>query len=122
MAGLWEFPSELLRPAESMAHGLARVGRERLGCDLRAGKSVARFTQQITTRRIDVHAFAATVSESAPPYGSAAATTRWLPPREIRKLPHGSATARILRVLSEGSRVHSRRAGGTARRHGAHSS
>ena len=123
MAGLWEFPGDLLRPAESQAQGLARVGRERLGCNLQGGKSLARFTQHVTTRRIEVSAFEATVSETAPSYGSATTTTRWLPPQDIRKLPHGSATARILRVLSPGPQPPSRRAIRPAdRRQGAQSS
>ena len=109
MAGLWEFPGDLLLPAESMSTGLARVGRERLGRELHGGKSLARFTQHITTRRIEVSAFAATVSERFPAYGKAAAATRWLAPPDIRKLPHGSATARLLEVISEGVPPPSRR-------------
>ena len=101
MAGLWEFPGDLLLPDESRAAGVARVGRERLGRGIRAAKSLARFTQHITTRRIEVSAFEAVLSEPVHHYSAAPQSVRWLSPEAIRKLPHGSATARLLRILAE---------------------
>jgi len=101
MAGLWEFPGDVLRPRETAGEGLKRVGRERLSLAIAARRRVARFSQSITYRRIQVSAYEATLAEPSRPDWKLPPDARWLSPRQVARFPHGSATARLLRLLEE---------------------
>ena len=99
MTGLWEFPGGFLEPGEDAGKGLARIGRERLGVPLRALERLASIRQAITYRRVKVGAYRATLSEPSPSPVRAGGAVRWVRPGELRRLPHGSATRRILEKL-----------------------
>jgi A/G-specific adenine glycosylase len=105
MAGLWEFPGDLLRGRETAGEGLKRVGRERLSAGIATRRRVARFSQSITYRRIQVSAYEATLSEPSRPDWKLPPDARWLSPRQVARLPHGSATGRLLRLLEEAPKV-----------------
>jgi len=99
MEGLWEFPGGFLVPGEDAEKGLARIGRERLGAPLKALERVASIRQAITYRRVKVSAYRATLSEPPPSRRRPGGAVRWVRPGELRRLPHGSATRRILERL-----------------------
>ena len=103
MEGLWEFPGDFLASGESPKAGLSRVGRQRLGRPIQDGGEVARLTQTITYRRIQVSARAALLSEPAPEGWKMPAHARWVTPRRLSQLPHGSLTARLLALLEPGA-------------------
>ena len=111
MEGLWEFPGDILRAPERAASGLRRVGRERLGRPIAAGRRAATFKQSITYRRLQVSAYEAVLSEPSPPRWKLPADARWLTPRRIAQLPHGSATARLLAILGKPAKPGARRPG-----------
>ena len=102
MEGLWEFPGDFLGARESPAAGLRRVGRERLGRPIEAAEEIARLTHTITYRRIRVSARAARLAE--PPTGGwkMPVHARWLTPKSVLRLPHGSLTAKLLALLEPG--------------------
>jgi len=114
MAGLWEFPGGFLNPGESARKGLARIGRERLGAALRLREKMASFRQAITYRRVNVDAYRATLSEPLPAALNAGGAVRWIRPADLKGLPHGSATRRILEKIDPDRpvRVSSRAPGG----------
>src|SRR5262249_22233265 len=84
---------------ENAGSGLRRVGRERLGRPIVAGKPAAAFHQSITYRRISVTAYEAKLAEPPPPGWELPPHARWLTTRRIARLPHGSSTARLLALL-----------------------
>jgi len=102
MEGLWEFPGGFLNPGEDARKGLARIGRERLGAALRPGEKVASFRQAITYRRVKVGAYRATLSEPLPGREGERGAVRWIRPADLDRLPHGSATRRILAKIGSG--------------------
>ena len=102
MEGLWELPGDFLASGESPRAGLSRVGRQRLGRPIQAQGEIARLTQTITYRRIQVSARAAQLSEPAPDGWKMPAHARWVTPRRLSRLPHGSLTARLLALLEPG--------------------
>jgi len=102
MQDLWEFPGGILKPGEDARDGLARIGKERLGRPLRPKEKVASFRQTLTYRRLSVEAYRATLSEPLPAAVAAAGGIRWVRPVELLRLPHGSATRRILAKLAAG--------------------
>jgi len=114
MAGLWEFPGDFLLPHEAAGEGLERVGRERLGRPITAHRSVARFNQSITYRRIRVSAYEATLAEPPKPDWRLPQDARWLTPRQVEKLPHGSATGRLLGLLVDAPKAKRSRRRGNA--------
>jgi len=99
MTGLWEFPGGFLNPGEDARKGLARIGRERLGAALRPREKIASLQQAITYRRVKVGAYRATLSEPLPAAPGARGAVRWVRPADLRGLPHGSATRRILEKI-----------------------
>ena len=105
LEGLWEFPGDFLRPREGAGTGLRRVGQERLGRTIVPGRTLATLSQTITYRRIRVRAYDAALGEPVPPGWSLPRDARWLSAQRIERLPHGSATARILRVLRNSPRA-----------------
>jgi A/G-specific adenine glycosylase len=100
MPGLWEFPGDFLFPHEEAGDGLKRVGRERLGLPILAMRRVARFSQSITYRRIQVSAYEATLAEPEKPDWKLPEDARWLSSQQAARLPHGSATGRLFQVLA----------------------
>ena len=102
MTGLWEFPGGFLEPGEDAEKGLARIGREKLGAPLRTLERLASIRQAITYRRVQVGAYRATLSEPSPSPVRAGGAVRWVRPGDLRRLPHGSATRRILEKLGPG--------------------
>ncbi|MCI0567963.1 MAG: NUDIX domain-containing protein, partial [Acidobacteria bacterium] len=100
MPGLWEFPGDFLLPHEAAGEGLKRVGRERLGLPIMAQRRVARFSQSITYRRIQVSAYEARLAEPSSPDWKLPADARWLSPKQVSRLPHGSATGRLFGLLA----------------------
>jgi A/G-specific adenine glycosylase len=101
MEGLWEFPGDFLGANERAGEALRRVGRERLGRSITARRKVARFSQSITYRRIQVSAYEATLAEPSHSRWKLPSDARWLSPEQVARLPHGSATGRLLGFLAE---------------------
>jgi len=116
MDGLWEFPGGFLHPGEGARKGLARIGRERLGAALRAGEKVASLRQAITYRRIRLGAYRATLSEPPASFLRPRDGVRWVRPADLERLPHGSATRRILEKLDPGGPSGARSRGRGGRR------
>ena len=94
-------PGDFSPTHEPAGEGLRRVGRERLGLPITARRRVARFNQSITYRRIQVSAYEATLSEPAGSDWQLPADARWLSPKQAARLPHGSATGRLFRLLAD---------------------
>jgi A/G-specific adenine glycosylase len=102
MRDLWEFPGGFLEKGEEGRRGLARLFRERLGGSLRAGEKMMSLRQTITYRQVTVSAYRATLSEPLPPSRRGRERVRWVRYRDLPRLPHGSATRRILERIGPG--------------------
>jgi A/G-specific adenine glycosylase len=103
MEGLWEFPGGILGDRERAPDALRRWGRDRLGRTILAGGKATTFTQSITYRRIQVSAYEARLGEASPPGWRLPPDARWLTPIQISRMPHGSATRKVLACLRERS-------------------
>ncbi len=99
MDGLWELPGGFLDPGEDPRHGLARIGREHLGAAVRVGEKMASLRHAITYRRVSVGAYRAVLSEPLAASVWRRAGVRWVRPADLGRLPHGSATRRILEKI-----------------------
>jgi ADP-ribose pyrophosphatase YjhB (NUDIX family) len=99
MEGLWEFPGGILEAREEAQEAFRRWGSEKLGRPILARGKAATFTQSVTYRRIQVSAYEARLAEAPPPGWRLPADARWLTPLQISRLPHGSATRKLLASL-----------------------
>lgn len=98
MTGLWELPGDYLREGENAREGLLRVGREKFHSKLNPGQHLTSLRHQITFRRIRVEAYQATLSEPSRRW-LPSKSIRWVEPKELEDLPHGSVTRRVLQAL-----------------------
>jgi A/G-specific adenine glycosylase len=102
MNGLWEFPGGFLEGEKEARTELPRMLRRRLGLRVVAGERLASLRQTITYRRVELTAYRATLSEPIPRSGGRPGKIRWVRAADLPRLPHGSATRRLLERLEPG--------------------
>ena len=93
LAGLWEFPGGKREPGETLKEALSREVREELGVEIREARPLVTVRHSYTEYRVTLHAFACDI------VGEPKADLkrlRWVAPRDMRRYPFPSGTARIL--------------------------
>ncbi len=93
LAGLWEFPGGKRAPGETLEEALAREVREELGVEVREVRPLVTVRHAYTEYRVTLHAFACDIvgEPKADPK-----RLRWVAPKDMRRYPFPSGTARIL--------------------------
>ncbi len=93
LAGLWEFPGGKREPGETLEEALAREVREELGVEIRNARPLVTVRHAYTEYRVTLHAFACAIvgEPKADPK-----RLRWVAPKDLRRYPVPSGTARIL--------------------------
>ena len=93
LAGLWEFPGGKREPGETLEEALAREVREELGVEVRGARPLVTVRHAYTEYRVTLHAFACDIvgEPKADPK-----RLRWVAPKDMRRYPFPSGTARIL--------------------------
>jgi A/G-specific adenine glycosylase len=93
LAGLWEFPGGKREPGETLEEALAREVREELGVEVREARPLVTVRHAYTEYRVTLHAFACSIvgEPKADPK-----RLRWVAPKDMRRYPFPSGTARIL--------------------------
>ncbi len=93
LACLWEFPGGKREPGEPLEEALAREVREELGVDVRNVRPLVTVRHAYTEFRVTLHAFACDIvgEPKADPK-----RLRWVAPKDMRRYPFPSGTARIL--------------------------
>jgi len=97
LADLWEFPGGKREPGETLGAALAREIREELGVEIRDVRPLVTVRHAYTQYRVTLHAFSCRVPGKikADPR-----RLRWVAPKDMRRYPFPSGTARILgRIL-----------------------
>ena len=97
MKDLWEFPGGECRTGETPRAALAREARERYGLTVRPDVELARIRHSIMNRRIEVHAFSATLENGA---ADASGDYRWVKPAEVAQIPVSSMVTKVLKAIS----------------------
>ena len=93
LAGLWEFPGGKREPGETLEEALAREVREELGVEVREARPLVTVRHAYTEYYVTLHAFACDIvgEPKADPK-----RLRWVAPKDLRRYPFPSGTARIL--------------------------
>jgi A/G-specific adenine glycosylase len=96
LAGLWEFPGGKREPGETLEEALAREIREELGVGIRDARPLVTVRHAYTEFRVTLHAFACDIvgKPKADPK-----RLRWVAPKDMRRYPFPSGTARIVGEL-----------------------
>ncbi len=96
LADLWEFPGGKREPGETLEEALAREVREELGVEVRNVRPLVMVRHAYTEYRVTLHAFACDIV-GEPKAGPK--RLRWVAPKDLRRYPFPSGTARILLCL-----------------------
>lgn len=96
LAGLWEFPGGKREPGESPEEALAREVREELGVEVRKAHPLVTVRHSYTEFRVTLHAFACAIAGEPK---TDPKRLRWVAPKDLRRYPVPSGTARILRSI-----------------------
>ena len=93
LADLWEFPGGKREPGETLEEALVREVREELGVKVRDARRLVTVQHAYTEYRVTLHAFACDIvgEPKADPK-----RLRWVAPKDLRRYPFPSGTARIL--------------------------
>lgn len=99
LGGLWEFPGGKRMPNESRLAALRRELREEIGVPSRDEKLLVKVRHAYTMFEVDLFAYRCRLEgEPAPRPGR----LKWVTPRNLRKYPFPSGSAKIIRHLEEG--------------------
>ncbi len=97
LADLWEFPGGKREPGETLGAALAREIREELGVEIRDVRPLVTVRHAYTRYRVTLHAFSCRVPGKI---NADPRRLRWVAPKDMRRYPFPSGTARILgRIL-----------------------
>ena len=95
LADLWELPGGKREPGESLEEAVVREVREELGVEALRPRHLVTVKHSYTEYRVTLHAFACEISG---PVRTGPRLRRWVAPRDLRRYPFPSGTARILKA------------------------